>query len=497
MNKLKLILHIGAGKTGTTALQSFLKINQSMLHHNGVHYMESPQWGDNSHHLLGFALWGKEHLALPNIPDIDFKSLEQKMVAELNKLPKNIHTVIISSEILFEIAGSPKIAPLKEFIKTNFAETKIIAYLRRQDEHIQSLYQHWIKTGHKQFRGKTIGEFIRDFKGDDYYEKLSAWAQHFGKETLQVKVYEKSQFKQNNIFADFLDTFQVEISDDFNLPGNDNSNLSINPEATEILRLCKSFDYNQLKEIWPDSTKPNLTGYSLLSAEEKLKVIEKYKASNQKVAQEFLGKQDGELFLAPLPEKPELTNTNNEMPFEFMVPTLMNIFQNQHEQIKGLEDQLNKILKLTGQLTEEISDLKNQIKQPDGPQVIFNLNHQNYNTINVSFDVESLTWKNNELRVISSGTDPNLFFNIPFKTDKTYALKVILNASENTTSQLFFSTQDEKGFSEKNSIVVKSEQGLNEHLFKLPQKNLFSKLRFDPSNTSGTFIIKSFTIIED
>ena len=32
MKNLKLILHIGSGKTGTTALQSFLRLNQKLLH---------------------------------------------------------------------------------------------------------------------------------------------------------------------------------------------------------------------------------------------------------------------------------------------------------------------------------------------------------------------------------------------------------------------------------------------------------------------------------
>src|SRR5690606_37561304 len=184
-------------------------------------------------------------------------------------------------------------------------------YLRRQDEHIQSLYQQWIKTGHKMFKDKSISEFIKEFKGGDFYEKLSAWARHFGKENMQVRLYEKSQFKQKNIFADFLDNFQVEFSNDFYLPDIDISNLSINPEATQILKLCKSFDYKQLKEIWPDSTKQNLTGYTLLSPKEKIEVFEKYKPSNQKVAQEFLNNHEGELFLAPLPEEPDKTISKN------------------------------------------------------------------------------------------------------------------------------------------------------------------------------------------
>lgn len=496
MKNLKLILHIGSGKTGTTALQSFLRLNQKLLHQEGIHYMEAPIWGDNSHHLLGFALWGTEHLGLPNIPEVHVDDLLNKMAVELSNLPENIHAVIISTELLFEIAGNPKIKPLKDFIQANFTDTKIVAYLRRQDEHIQSLYQHWVKTGHKQFRSKTIAQFIEEFKGDNYYEKLCAWANEFNKESIIVKIYEKQQFKNGNLFDDFMEILSVDDISNFSQPKKDNLNLSINPEATEILRLCGFYDYNQLKEIWPDATKTNLTGYSLLSAKQKLKVLEKFEESNRKVAIDFLRKEDGNLFSAPSPSEAPMTVTNNTMPFEFMVPTLMSIFQNQHQQILKLEQEVNRLEAERKNLHSDLTNLSNKINNPLNHDIIYVLNKNNFNAISYSNHISSYSWKSNELEIIASDSDPGLYFNVPLKINKSYLVKLIIHSSVETITQLFYSLESEEGFKEKHSISVKSKAGLNEHIFNLDFKNLSPKLRIDPSNSEGKFTIKTLLINE-
>jgi len=496
MKKRNLILHIGSGKTGTTALQSFLKINNGLLHNHGFHYMVSPQWGDNSHHLLGFALWGKEHLGLPNIPNIDISDLFQKMETEINQLDEKITSVVISSELLFEIANTEKINPLIEFINKNFATTNIVAYLRRQDEHIQSLYQHWIKTGHKQFRDKTITQFINNFQGDNYFEKLTAWANHFGKENISVRLYEKQQLKNSDLFADFMSLLNIQDISSFTKPPKDNLNLSINPEATEILRLCGFFDYNQLREVWPDATKTNLTGYSLLSTNDKIKILGKYAESNSKVAKEFLGREDGNLFFSPPPKETELTHINNEMPFEFMVPTLMSIFQNQHTQITKLETELNKLIKVQNQASKTITELKEEIENPFGQKIVFGLNKNNYNSIVFNNHINSVSWLNNELKIEVMDGDPALNFQVPFKKGHEYIFKIILDASDDTTSQLFYLLEGETAYQEKNSVSVLSPKGIVEHQIQLPFKNLLPKLRFDPANKKGTFIIKSILILE-
>lgn len=496
MKKLKLILHIGAGKTGTTALQSFLKLNQLILQENGIHYLNSPLWGDNSHHLFGFGLWGKEHLDLPNIPDVNFNNLISKIKLEIEHLPESIHSIIISTELLFEIADTQKINPLLSFVNQNFSGITIIAYLRRQDEHIQSLYQHWIKTGHKKFRTKTITQFVDEFAGDDYYSKLNAWANHFGKQNMIVKLYEKSSFLNQNLFSDFLHCLNIEHSANFQNPPEKNTNLSINPEATEILRLCPDFDYNQLYEIWPDSTKTSLTGYTLLSADDKQKILEKFSASNQKVAREFLNREDGKLFLEPIFENTNQTQTNNEMPFEFMVPTLMSIFKNQHQKIKNLEDQISILIE---NQKANINRIINSIESGEtylDKNIIYLLNQKNFSAIKTSADITGYLWKNGELEIEASGADPNMLFSIDFKNGKNYLLKVIMHSSVKTTSQLFYTTESHQNFNEKNSFIIITNQGLNEHIFKLQNINLFNKLRFDPSNLPGKFIIKSFVILE-
>jgi hypothetical protein len=85
---------------------------------------------------------------------------------------------------------------------------------------------------------------------------------------------------------------------------------------------------------------------------------------------------------------------------------------------------------------------------------------------------------------------------VPLKINKSYLVKLIIHSSVETITQLFYSLESEEGFKEKHSISVKSKAGLNEHIFNLDFKNLSPKLRIDPSNSEGKFIIKTLLINE-
>lgn len=495
MRNFNLFLHIGPGKTGTTAIQSFCSLNNEKLNTQGYHYLKSPRWGDNSHHLLGFALWGNQRLGLAGIPEVSIPEIFQKIENELVNLPSHINNIIISSELLFELADTHLVNPLVAFIEKHFSTVQVICYLRRQDEHIQSLYQQWIKTAKESVKGKTIKEFVANYKGDFYYEKLEPWKNLFGIENIKVRIYEKPQFIGGNIFNDFGDAIGIKEIEKFDKPPSNLSNLSINPEATELLRICTDMDYNKLVKIWPNATKQNLTNYSLLTAKEKAEIINTYEESNKKVAKEYLKKADGVLFNNEILQEENLNTGNKEMSFEFLVPTLLSIFQDQHQHLANLEEKIKQLEIKQKEQAFQNSLLQNNLYKQLNLKLIYQLNRFNYEELNCNDDISNVIFKENEYEFNCIGSDPCFYILVALEKGKNYNVKVVLQLSEPANTQLFYLTENEK-FNEQNSIILKTGKEFCEHNFNLNIPNIASNLRFDPMNSPGVCRIKSFQIFE-
>ncbi len=148
---MKLIFHIGAGKTGSSSIQKTLRGSEALLLENGVSYMGlmfdkgAPKlypWQDSSQ-IEQF------HALSPEETQEKLLNLLQQTVKELE--PKNIHTLILSNESFF--GRMHKTMPaLKEFEKSGH-EIQIVAYIRRHDAWARSAYIQW-GLKHKTSRGK-------------------------------------------------------------------------------------------------------------------------------------------------------------------------------------------------------------------------------------------------------------------------------------------------------------------------------------------------------
>lgn len=471
MKKFNLYLHIGSGKTGTTAIQSFCVTNNQLLNQHGYHYLESPRWGDNSHHLLGFALWGSAHLNLPNIPEVSLQSIEHSLSTELNGLPENIQNIIISTELLFELGGKPQMAPLNKFIKDHFKSVKVLCYLRRQDNYLVSLYQQWIKTNHKNVRGISIAEFVSKYKGNNYYETLRPWSVLFGKENIRVRVYEKSKFINGSIFDDFLFCIDITNTESFIPPPKSQTNHSINVEITEILNLCDFTTVDQLNEIIPEIS-VNTSSINLLSTEDRITILDRYKKSNKLVLKEFLSMNDGNLF-EPIERLEDKANENPSF-----------------ETLKQLTP---KLIKKIISLQSEIKDLKQH--QQKTTNEIFRLNKAGLSKINLGENTDLIS-KDGYLKINACTNDPSVFINPEFKPDNMYQVEITVDVPRNTKTQLFYMFLNSEVFTEKNSIILDSTTGINFHTFNLNFNNLSQKLRIDPGTHIGDYTFHSLKIFE-
>lgn len=248
----RVYIHIGTGKTGTTALQSFCHANRDLLLDKGVLYPKvGISW--NAHHALAWSL--QEDCPVPEderpveISKITNEQLWGDLCREIEDSPAN--TALISSEHfsstlffhlnkVFEKNAFFNLCDIEQ-IKNYFSsfDVKIVVYLRRQDQLFQSIYNQRVKDSW--VRGAESYEEIFEKIPSwlfDYEKLLSPWKDLFGKENLIVRVYEREQLG-GNIYADFLGVMGYEVSPDFTLPhGLAEKNTSLCREALEFMKIC-------------------------------------------------------------------------------------------------------------------------------------------------------------------------------------------------------------------------------------------------------------------
>ena len=148
----------------------------------------------------------------------------------------------------------------------------------------------------------------------DYYKVLAPWRDVFGQKNIIVRVYEKEQLT-NGIFWDFLYALNLEMNESFKIPSRKLGNPSINWDLIEMIRLCNIRLRGQKKifpflillieilekmHLWENNPKN-----FLLSPQQRRDFLEQFDESNAKIAVEYLGRTDGRLFYAPLPNSDE------------------------------------------------------------------------------------------------------------------------------------------------------------------------------------------------
>lgn len=300
MSKKQLYLHIGMGKTGTTALQEFLWTNKKLLASNGICY---PSIGVKS---------GAHHLLSPHVPaflkDVwEFISVDT-WAPKLTKVP---HDKILLSSELMAWADEDIAVRFCESVREWF-EPRIVIYLRRQDHLIMAGYNQQIKAGtqKRDIHAVLKHQFVRF----DYERKLAPWLAALGENNIIVRPYERQQLYADDIRKDFLHhVFGIEVSNKFKIDTN-NSNPRLSLSAMEYKRLlnnliadtAKSSLFNEALLQYSTSvdkaSSDLFSTQSLLSPAVRREILRKSKPVNSMIARKYLGRGDGRLFYDPIPE---------------------------------------------------------------------------------------------------------------------------------------------------------------------------------------------------
>ena len=206
---MKLIIHAGRSKTGTSFLQSIFSLNETFLEKNNLHYPK---------------LRSATETAAKGLPTAGNAVLLAILLTDGGRLPADVNPtsvmddlfecfqenstkhIILSSE-LFEKLNLEGLEKLKEISAQAERELFFIQYIRNPVDTLESVYAQGVKR-----HGLTLNPF-------DYVLSLRMWAvsYHAFLENLTklnipfaAKVYDKNHFVDNKIEIDFFSSLGLD-----------------------------------------------------------------------------------------------------------------------------------------------------------------------------------------------------------------------------------------------------------------------------------------------
>ena len=235
LQKKHAVLHIGLEKTGTTAIQSALRQSRKQLEAQG--YLYSRAAGAQNH--IGISVYGEDdskvddiRIALEVFEPGQVRGFRQKFKRDIIEEceSSDAHTVIFSNEHCHSRLTTPQeVSRIAELFSEIFAHTKIIVYLRRQDQIATSLYSTAVKFG------ETSSDILLREKARmsyyDYNSVVARWVGAFGLSNMYVRLYDSHMFYNGSLIADFCRVSGIpEITE------RPRVNESLLPEFQELLR---------------------------------------------------------------------------------------------------------------------------------------------------------------------------------------------------------------------------------------------------------------------
>jgi len=217
----KLIIHIGSQKTGSTSIQTFLTQQPDKMAEAGLSYVKAGR-GPAAHNKLAFKRDTEQ-----------FPVLMKRLVAEVEGAPDKTH--VISAEMLFTTRMARSMAA---FLPDDLrAETRIIAYIRRQDKFLEAMYKQVVKTG--RFKGSPQDYAKKREAALMYSRILGAYAEGFGTENMVVLPYERPLFREGDVILDVAGHLGMTNVTRDDLPEKF-SNITLSREVSELLGLISN-----------------------------------------------------------------------------------------------------------------------------------------------------------------------------------------------------------------------------------------------------------------
>lgn len=216
---MRIILHVGINKTGTSSLQSFLSINADNLARHGWVYPQAGLTGAAHHGLAAAAERGVEDL--------------RKMVKSMEAEAAGKTGVILSSEALHD---TRYVGRLHQAFSGH--DVEVVIFLRDYLDYLSSWYREDVQSSAlcSDFENYAV------LKRKNYISILRRWAKFFGAENLHIRDYNRDTLlNRSSIDEVMIGILGIDDIDSWNKQGYEN-----NPSVSGNLLFFKRIINNYL-----------------------------------------------------------------------------------------------------------------------------------------------------------------------------------------------------------------------------------------------------------
>lgn len=200
--QMRILLHLGSPKTGTTALQARMTGCFSELTRQGVLY---PRVSSHpiSHHFLSFML--REKTGLPRLFRQLYRDhpawLARDFARDWNQVKAQVrkhapHTLVLSSESLYVATDVERGPAFRDMLRSLSPEISLVAYIRRPSQYYLSRIQQDLKSSSTFAPPGPI----------NFRQRIEFFETLFGQPAALV-AYNRENLHQGDITADFIHRF--------------------------------------------------------------------------------------------------------------------------------------------------------------------------------------------------------------------------------------------------------------------------------------------------
>lgn len=291
MKKLRLFLHIGHPKTGTTSIQSFLIENRDALLAQGILV---PRTGaeKGAHHGFTDNFYSTRRL------DTRTARNEERLRAEVSR--SGCHTVVLSSEGF--IQENP--ARLAGLLGAD-CDPFVIYYIRRQDRIVESVYAQRVRSAIHLLIPPI--EAVIPTLMPRYLATITRFERAFARARILVRPFEKAAFRNGRLLDDFLVLIGADPAP---FPAAERRyNESFKRHYLEFKRHCNLLplledEHQALNEELSrlSAADPTPQPPHTLSHADRVRILAACAEENAAIAKAYLGRPDGALFTEAPPE---------------------------------------------------------------------------------------------------------------------------------------------------------------------------------------------------
>jgi len=225
---MEAILHLGDMKCGSKSIQEWMLQDAALLDENGFYQSSTTKIGPYDSRL---ASYGLDDWRLENYPRQESQirrssdvpnhrlEIERQLAAEVAALPTTARAMVFSHELLLSLRPG-EVDRLLAMLGRIFSGFRAVAYIRRQDRLILSLWGQRLKTHGPDSR--FCGRLVRRHS---YLRKLTVWEQALGRGRFAVRVFDRDTFAGTNLQAHFRAAAGIPEDPRYRQPGLCNESL--------------------------------------------------------------------------------------------------------------------------------------------------------------------------------------------------------------------------------------------------------------------------------